>query len=117
MLPFLIWVNPKRERSQGEEYHPTNKDREKVFEDKIPLNYIDNDCLISQAKNTEFTVKFTQLHWLDKFIDSIKVHSAPSQMCFRATVKRQQSSFSLGAVNMNNILLQQKILLLKEIKS
>lgn len=68
---------------------------------------------MTEAKNTEFTVNFTQLLWLNKFIDSIKVHFAPSQMCFR-TLKRQSSSFLPGAANINNMLIPTEILFLKE---
>ena len=89
MLCLLSLANPERERSQDEEYHPKNKDGENVFKDKTLLNYIVTDCLISKAKRTGVIVKFTQLIWLNKFIDSIKVHFAPSQMCFRTTLKRQ----------------------------
>ena len=89
MLRLLSLANPERERSQGGKYHPKNKDRENVFKDKTLLNYIETDCLISKAKSTGVTVKSTQLFWLNKFIDSIKVHVAPSQMCFRTILKRQ----------------------------
>ena len=89
MLRLLSLANPERERSQDEEYHPKSKDGENVFQDKTLLNYIDTDCFISKAKRTGVTVKFNLLFWLNKFIDSIKVHFSPSQMHFRTTLKRQ----------------------------